>query len=154
MTTFARLVRGIALDCRVQASATELAACFHPDWLAANPFTVVPDGTLHGAKDNGNGTFTNPVPPPVPVTPVIMTDKQFRKYAAQKLGGAAAVGLIDIAAEASANGDVRFAYRAWTKAQTFEKDEVESLTAVLVAGNCMTNAQRNAIIGTNWPQAT
>ena len=67
MTTFARLVNGFALDCRVHATATELAACFHPEWLAANPFVVVPDGTIHGAKDNGNGTFTNPPPPPVPV---------------------------------------------------------------------------------------
>lgn len=62
MTTFARLVNGSALDCRVQASAAELAACFHPAWLAANPFSVVPDGTVHGAKDNGDGTFTNPPP--------------------------------------------------------------------------------------------
>lgn len=62
MTTFARIVGGFAIDCRVQASATELAACFHPDWLAKNPFVQVPDGTLHGAKDNGNGTFTNHVP--------------------------------------------------------------------------------------------
>lgn len=67
MTTFARLVNGYALDCRVHASATEMTACFHPDWLAANPFTVVPDGTIHGAKDNGNGTFTNPPAPPIDV---------------------------------------------------------------------------------------
>ena len=67
MTTFARLVDGYAVDCRVQASATELAACFHPDWLATHPFVVVPDGTVHGAKDNGDGTFTNPPIPPPPV---------------------------------------------------------------------------------------
>lgn len=70
MSTFARVTGGFALDCRVNASAAELAACFHPDWLAKNPFVVVPDGTIHGAKDNGNGTFTNPspsVPTPQPI---------------------------------------------------------------------------------------
>lgn len=60
MTTFARIVDGFTTDVRVHASSAELAACFHPDWLAAHPFVVVPDGTLHGAKDNGNGTFTPP----------------------------------------------------------------------------------------------
>lgn len=67
MSTFARIVNGCAVDCRVQASAADLAACFHPDWLAKNPFVIVPDGTLHGAIDNGNGTFTNP--PPVDTSP-------------------------------------------------------------------------------------
>lgn len=68
MTTFARIVGGFALDCQIAATATELAARFHPEWLAKNPFIVVPDGTLHGALDNGNGTFSNPLPP-VPVVP-------------------------------------------------------------------------------------
>lgn len=64
MTTFARSVGGFAVDIQIAASATELQGRFHPDWLAKNPFIVVPDGTLHGAIDNGNGTFTN-VPPQV-----------------------------------------------------------------------------------------
>lgn len=48
MTTYARLVDGHALDCCVHANAEELAACFHPEWLAANPFSAVPDDTRHG----------------------------------------------------------------------------------------------------------
>lgn len=68
MTTYAHIVDGYTTDVRIHASATELAACFHPEWLAKNPFTVVPDGTQHGAKDNGDGTFTNPVV----ATPVVI----------------------------------------------------------------------------------
>lgn len=68
MTTYARLVDGFAVDCQVAANTAELSARFHPDWYAAHPFSVVPDGTLHGAKDNGNGTFTNP-PSPAPSGP-------------------------------------------------------------------------------------
>lgn len=62
MTTFARVAGGYALDCQIAATATDLAARFNPEWLSANPFVIVPDGTLHGAVDNGNGTFTNPPP--------------------------------------------------------------------------------------------
>lgn len=61
MSTFARVVDGFALDIQIAATVTELASRFHPNWLAANPFIVVPDGTLHGATDNGDGTFTNHV---------------------------------------------------------------------------------------------
>ena len=88
MTTYARIVNGVALDCRVQASASELVACFHPDWLTAHPFVVVPDGTLHGAKDNGNGTFTNP-PPPAPITVDSTLDRRtLRSHVVTVLGGA------------------------------------------------------------------
>lgn len=80
MTTFARIVQGFAIDCRVHATATELAACFHPEWLAAHPFVVVPDGTQHGAKDNGNGTFTNILPPqPDPPVPINVGNPYFGK---------------------------------------------------------------------------
>lgn len=72
MTTYARIVGGHATDIQIVASAAELAARFHPAWLAANPFVVVPDGTSHGARDNGNGTFTNPAPPS-PSTPAPRT---------------------------------------------------------------------------------
>ncbi len=67
MTTFARLVNGYALDCQVAATATDLATRFNADWLARNPFSVVPDGTLHGAVINADGTFGNPIPPAPPV---------------------------------------------------------------------------------------
>lgn len=48
MTTYARLVDGFALDVQSAASANDLAARYHADWLAKNQFSVVPDDTLHG----------------------------------------------------------------------------------------------------------
>lgn len=91
MTTFARIVDGYALDCHVAASAAELAARFHPEWLARNPFIVVPDGTLHGAKDNGNGTFSNP-PAPVsfPAAALDKTAAEFESWAIARVGNVAA----------------------------------------------------------------
>ncbi len=66
MSTFARIVDGVALDCQVADDASELAARFHPEWLARNPFTQVPDGTAHGAVSDGHGGWINPPPAPVP----------------------------------------------------------------------------------------
>lgn len=42
--------------------------CFTEEWIldeanAGHPFSQVPDGTKHGAIDNGDGTFTNPPDP-------------------------------------------------------------------------------------------
>lgn len=61
MKTFARVVDGVALDCQVAADSAELATRFHPEWLAKNPFTLVPDWTLHGATSDGHGGWINPV---------------------------------------------------------------------------------------------
>ena len=68
MKTFARIVDGFAIDIQIADSLADLATRFNPEWLARNPFTQVPDGTEHGAFDNGDGTFTNPTPP-VPEAP-------------------------------------------------------------------------------------
>ena len=120
--------------------------------LGVTGFEVVPDGVEPGATDNGNGSYTNPqVPTPAPV-PIIMTDKQFRKYAAQQLGSSAAVGAIYTAAQTSNDADVKFAFMAWSKAQTYEKAEVSALCTALVAGSCMTSQQRTALLA-NWPEA-
>jgi len=62
MTTNARIVDGYAVNV-VTSPPSEL---FHPDWLAKNPFEIVPDGTVSNAVSNGDGTFTNPAPPPPP----------------------------------------------------------------------------------------
>ena len=89
----------------------------------------------------------------VETKPIVLTDKRFRKYAAKQLGSAAAVGVIYKNASASANGDVQFAFMAWSKAQSFEKSEVETLASILVVNGVMTETQRLALIGVNWPEA-
>lgn len=58
--TWAQVIDGVVHN-PVTAHPSE---CFAAAWLAANPpFIEVPDGTKHGATDNGNGVFTNPLPP-------------------------------------------------------------------------------------------
>lgn len=72
MTTYAivegsrayEIVRGASLE-------AALKGVRHPTWIAANigRYSQVPDNDstgaelLHGATDNGDGTFTNPPPP-------------------------------------------------------------------------------------------
>lgn len=155
MTIFAQVVAGKIFDPQPNATEAEYRAR-NPVFNAAPVVVEVPDGTQQGATSDGQGGWINPppkVPPPYVPKPITMTDKQFRKYAAQKLGSAAAVGLIYKAAAASADGDVQYAFMAWSKAQTFEKAEVEALTAVLVTAAIMTGAQRDKLIGANWPEA-
>ncbi len=72
MSTFARIVNGVALD--VAVTPPTLASRFHPDWLAANPFTAVPDNDTNGhplqsgaVTLDGGVSFTNPAVPALPV---------------------------------------------------------------------------------------
>ena len=46
--------------------------------LPGGGFIVVPDNTVHGAKDNGNGAYTNPTPPPPPPAPSVVYKKLHR----------------------------------------------------------------------------
>ena len=71
MSTYARIVDGFAVDIVVEPPL--LAERFNPDWMAAQTFIVVPDGTIHGASDNGDGTFTNP-PPATPPDVISVSD--------------------------------------------------------------------------------
>lgn len=74
MTTYAHIVDGHTTN--VVVTPPDLSLRFHPDWLAANPFVVVPDGTLHGARDNGDGTFSNPPAPAPPAPPELNATEQ------------------------------------------------------------------------------
>ena len=155
MTTYARLVNGHALDCQTAASATELAARFHPSWLAANPFTVVPDGTVHGARDNGNGTFTNPAPPAPVTADAILQRKEARMHVINALGGSGPGSALlqyylDIAdantATTAAARNMRLARDVIRNDMSFSKQEADSLlTALQFAAS-----DRLAVINT-WP---
>ena len=60
--TWAQVVAGVVLN----PVTKDPAECFTSDWLEANPpFIEGPDGTKHGARSNGDGTYTNP-PEPAP----------------------------------------------------------------------------------------
>jgi hypothetical protein len=87
---------------------------------------------------------------PLPAVPITMTDKQFRAYAAQRLGSASAVGTVWKAAKDSTDPDVQYAFMAWSKAQTYDKADVAQLCSALVP-TCMTSQQRTALLA-NWPE--
>lgn len=160
MTTYARIQSGFAVDVQIAATATELAARFHPEWFAANPFTVVPDGTLHGARDNGNGTFTNPLPPPVVAIPLTVSKTAFMDVCQTAFGGGATgrqrFGAIIRACGASNDDEVRFVYERFQGAQTFDKQVVLQLMTLLISkGTALitpaVNVAERTAIDTNWP---
>lgn len=156
MTTFARIVGGVAIDCRVHATATELAACFHAEWLAANPFIVVPDGTVHGARDNGNGTFSNPAIPAPVLVDLVPSRSDFIDHCITQFGGVARFGAIMAAAKVSADGTVAAYYEKYTSIVVVTKAQAQAFftavrTAALPAGAVVTVAEITAIVA-NWPK--
>lgn len=136
MTTYARISGGFALDCQVATSLDDLKSRFHPEWLAAHPFVVVPDGTIHGAKDNGNGTFTNPPPPTPPTIDVELTRKDFRNHIVTALGGvgpgsAVLQGYLDVANASTATTqsarNMRLALEIFRNENSFTKTDAQQL---------------------------
>lgn len=99
--------------------------------------------------------YTEPtVPQP---QPRVLSKTAFQDYAISQLGGGLTgmgrfTEIMD-ATRDSASGAVRFAFARYEAAQTFEKDNTETLTAVMAADSTaghLTDAERAAII-TNWP---
>lgn len=67
MPKFGRLEGGQILDVQENVNIAAYRARFSAALLAAWGDTIrqVPDGTVHGAEDNGDGTYTNPSSPAV-----------------------------------------------------------------------------------------
>lgn len=159
MTTFARIVGGYAVDCHVAADLVELAARFHPQWFANHPFIIVPDGTKHGATDNGHGTFTNPPVPPVVLIDSVLDENGFIDYMTDQLGGGATgdarYGAILIAAKNTTDSTVATKFAKFNAAPGRRQPTKKLLnamkTAALPAGSAVTTAEINAI-DNNWPQ--
>lgn len=83
MTTWAQVIGGVVHN----PVTDDPANCFTAEWLAANPpFIEVPDGTLHGATDNGNGTYTNPVVVTPDPPPKALTKPEFEELLADNGG--------------------------------------------------------------------
>lgn len=154
MARFAHVFQNIVYDPQDNATLADYKNRFGDltqQW-ASHVFKQVADDTVQGAVDNGNGTFTNPVAPTKPTVPIIMTDKQFRKFVTQQLG-VGAYGLAFKTASVSNDGTVLDAYAAWAKAQTYEKSDVAQFTAALVAAGILTAQQRTLLVGNNnWPE--
>ena len=86
MTLFAHIESGFAQDVLEDATPENYERRFSADILQGFVIVSVPDGTLPGAKANGDGTFTNPAPPiyPTPAPkPLALTKQQFVDLYAQ-----------------------------------------------------------------------
>ena len=95
-----------------------------------------------------------------PKTPRVLSKTAFQDYAISQLGGGLTgmgrfTEIMD-ATRDSTSGAVRFAFARYEAAQTFEKANTATLTAVMAADTGtpghLTEAERTAIIE-NWPEA-
>lgn len=66
MSLFAHVETGAALDPQENKTADEYLKRYAGELTKQWVVKQVPDGTVHGAKDNGDGTYTNPQPAPTP----------------------------------------------------------------------------------------
>lgn len=167
---FARIVNGLAVDVFEVHGSGGLAACAHPDWIevrgGVNSWVVVPDGTQHGALDNGDGTFTNPESH-ASVEPIIFDSADWKAYAYGVLGaiaapegtdqekllaGMARYGAILKAARASTDNMVIAALDQYDTEKYFRKDKVLRFLGVLnVNGDIVTDAEL-AAFNVQWPE--
>lgn len=162
MSTFARIVDGIAVD--VKTTPPSLGEQFNPEWLARQTFIQVPDGTLIGAQDNGDGTFTNPVIPPAPKVAQELSGVAFHTYCAGVLAqvnnisptqGMARLGDV-IHGMSGQGGLVSIAYQRYAAAGApggkFTFSDIPTLMGALQSAGIAT-AQESAAIINNWPKA-
>lgn len=140
MTKYARLRDGYLVDVyAVPGSYADLATLNR--CLPGGGFIVVPDSALHGAKDNNDGTYTNPAPSAPAQLPKILTKKELRTLATMTL--AAGLAITQAAASArlqayfdaaranvgNTQGDknMRWALSAWQEDTYFGKDEATQI---------------------------
>lgn len=132
------------------------------DGFTADGFgNVIPGDPQPGDVIRVNGTTERRYYAPVAHVPIprILTKTQFQDYAVSKLGGGSTgmarfTEIMD-ATRDSAAGAVRFAYARYEAAQTFEKANTATLTAIMAADSQsghITSAERTAILD-DWPTA-
>ena len=158
MSIFAHIESGFALDVWPNATQDDYEARFKamPDF-GTWQIVEVPADTKHGAKVNGDGTYTNPASVVIPKTPRILSKTGFQDYAVSQLGGGVTgmgrfTDIMD-ATESSLSSTVRFAFARYQAADTFEKDKTAILTQIMAADSTvghLTSAERTAILD-NWP---
>lgn len=149
--TWAQIIDGLA----VNVVTTDPKECFAEEWLESHPpFIIVPDGTLHGAKDNGDGSFTNPSGV-IPTAPLLLSATSFQDVCETALGvgatGQARFGAVIRAMAASADDQVFAAYQRFFKSITFDKAKVGLMLALLVSKGLMTAQERLGILS-GWPE--
>jgi hypothetical protein len=147
---YAHTETGRALDPQFDSDAGKYAARFTAEVIENWSIVQVPDDTLHGALDNGDGTFTNPQPPPSPVIYTTLSATAFQDVCETGLGSQARFGKIIRDMSASADDQVFSAYQRFMKSITFDRSKAAPLFTLLVAKGLMTTQERTAILNA-WP---
>lgn len=151
MNRVAQIVTATGYVSAVVRPKTPLTA---PDGMT---FVEIEDSSPDVSGKVWNGTtFEDPAHTPVPL---ILSKTAFQDHAVSQLGGGLTgmgrfTAIMD-ATRDSASGAVRFAYARYQAAQTFEKTNTASLTAVMAADTQtghLTTDERAAILD-NWPEA-
>ena len=150
MTTFAHTETGKALDPHQNDIEAKYRARFNPALIANWSIVQVPDGTLHGATDNGDGTYTNPVKPPPPTVYKTLTKTEFQKYCHDRLTMARFGKIMRDARKPAASDAVAAVMEYYDSASTVEKAEAANMVAVLVADLIATQQEADNVIN-NWP---
>jgi hypothetical protein len=154
MTKYARLRDGHLIDVYTApgdfADLDTLERC-----LPGDPFIVVPSDAENGARDNGDGTYTNPTPPTPVATPLIMSKTAFNLFGWAQIGMAAFQKVLEdtrnSAGTTTADYEARAAVNQYDSALTFEKSQVEQLGLKIKAAGHMTDEQYALMTGDSWP---
>jgi len=130
--------------------------------LGADGWIVVPDDIINGAKVNGDGTYTNPLPPQAPVIAPVLSKTAFMDVCEIAFGGGATgrarFGKIIKACETSTDDEVRFVYEKFKGAQWFEKAKVFAFITVLIGKGAAlvdppVSVAERAAVNSGWPNA-
>ena len=151
---YARVVGGFLIDVYEVPSAQFPSLEHLNKCLPGGGFIEVPSDAVHSAKDNGDGTYTNPSGASVPKPVVFRTGKDMALQLITWLGGngaaRAALGAIVKACQGSANGaDNFFAY--YLTLENFTK--AEFLAVLNAVDNSIVSANQKTFVAANWPEA-
>lgn len=167
MTKYAIISSGVVTELVAAPDPLPLWAADDAAWLAKqfpslSGFTQVPDDTLPGATDNGDGTFANPTQV-VPSKPKALSKTAFMKHAVGQFAATNSTNLKDSyaryytvmsVAKSSSDDAVRAAHEQYDIAIEVSKAEVETLTQWMVDAtgdtDRLTSAERTAVLD-NWP---
>lgn len=120
--------------------------------LPGGGFIEVPSDAVHGAKDNGDGYYTNPSQPTTPTRPIPLSKTAFMDLCWANLGGGATgMARFDEILEAcrTTPGAIRSACRRYEAADIFEKSNVAQMFAVIAS--VLEEGEADAILN-NWPE--
>lgn len=154
---FAHTETGVALNVNDDATIEKYRARFTPESMSGWTVKPVPPGTLDNAKDNGDGTFSNPNIPQPPTARLRLTRQDFRALVRGVFGGnAAAVAKLQTyldaakanAGTATADKAMRFALDSIQTNTDFSYEDADDIMSAIQ----FSGADKAAVLN-KWPQA-